>query len=87
MAIDIDHIDHFVLTVASIEVTCDFYTRVLGMRVPRGRRSSRMARRSSSHSQRVIVTSLARDRRAISTSGSGPIDLRIVDLCTIPLKR
>ncbi|MEP3280498.1 MAG: VOC family protein [Stappiaceae bacterium] len=29
----IDRIDHFVLTVASIEATCDFYTRVLGMDV------------------------------------------------------
>lgn len=35
MAIAIDHIDHFVLTVASIDATCDFYTRVLGMRVQR----------------------------------------------------
>lgn len=26
-------IDHFVLTVASIETTCDFYSRVLGMDV------------------------------------------------------
>ena len=29
----IDGIDHFVLTVASIEVTCEFYCRVLGMSV------------------------------------------------------
>jgi len=29
----IDRIDHLVLTVRSIEATCDFYTRVLGMRV------------------------------------------------------
>jgi catechol 2,3-dioxygenase-like lactoylglutathione lyase family enzyme len=29
----IDRLDHFVLTVASIEQTCDFYTRVLGMEV------------------------------------------------------
>lgn len=28
-----DRIDHFVLTVASIDATCDFYSRVLGMRV------------------------------------------------------
>lgn len=28
-----DRIDHFVLTVASIDATCDFYARVLGMRV------------------------------------------------------
>jgi catechol 2,3-dioxygenase-like lactoylglutathione lyase family enzyme len=29
----IARLDHFVLTVASIEATCDFYTRVLGMEV------------------------------------------------------
>jgi catechol 2,3-dioxygenase-like lactoylglutathione lyase family enzyme len=29
--VKIDRIDHFVLTVADIEVTCDFYARVLGM--------------------------------------------------------
>jgi len=34
-AISIDRIDHFVLTVASIPATCDFYTRVLGMQVVR----------------------------------------------------
>ncbi len=31
----IDRIDHFVLTVANIEATCAFYTRVMGMRVVR----------------------------------------------------
>ncbi len=30
--ITIDHIDHFVLTVASIDASCDFFARVLGMR-------------------------------------------------------
>ncbi|WP_374200788.1 VOC family protein [Inquilinus sp. Marseille-Q2685] len=29
----IDHLDHLVLTVASIEATCDFYTQALGMQV------------------------------------------------------
>jgi catechol 2,3-dioxygenase-like lactoylglutathione lyase family enzyme len=29
----IDRLDHFVLTVADIERTCAFYTKVLGMRV------------------------------------------------------
>ncbi len=29
----IDRIDHFVLTVASIQATCEFYSRVLGMSV------------------------------------------------------
>ena len=27
----IDSVDHFVLTVADIDATCDFYARVLGM--------------------------------------------------------
>jgi catechol 2,3-dioxygenase-like lactoylglutathione lyase family enzyme len=31
--IRINRLDHFVLTVASIEATCDFYSRVLGMEV------------------------------------------------------
>ncbi len=31
--IRIDHLDHLVLTVASIDATCDFYARVLGMTV------------------------------------------------------
>jgi len=30
---NIDRIDHVVMTVRSIEATCDFYSRVLGMRV------------------------------------------------------
>ena len=29
----IDRIDHFVLTVADIEATCDFYSRALGFKV------------------------------------------------------
>lgn len=29
----IDRVDHFVLTVADIDATCDFYTHVLGMDV------------------------------------------------------
>jgi catechol 2,3-dioxygenase-like lactoylglutathione lyase family enzyme len=29
--VHIAHLDHLVLTVADIEATCDFYTRVLGM--------------------------------------------------------
>jgi catechol 2,3-dioxygenase-like lactoylglutathione lyase family enzyme len=30
---EIDRLDHLVLTVADIDQTCDFYTRVLGMEV------------------------------------------------------
>jgi catechol 2,3-dioxygenase-like lactoylglutathione lyase family enzyme len=33
MGFVIDRIDHLVLTVRDIATTCDFYTRVLGMRV------------------------------------------------------
>jgi catechol 2,3-dioxygenase-like lactoylglutathione lyase family enzyme len=33
--VKIERIDHFVLTVASIDVACAFYTRVLGMQVVR----------------------------------------------------
>ncbi|HKK30129.1 MAG TPA: VOC family protein [Alphaproteobacteria bacterium] len=32
MTIHVTHLDHFVLTVADIERTCDFYERVLGMK-------------------------------------------------------
>jgi catechol 2,3-dioxygenase-like lactoylglutathione lyase family enzyme len=32
-AMQIDHLDHLVLTVADIERSCDFYERVLGMEV------------------------------------------------------
>jgi catechol 2,3-dioxygenase-like lactoylglutathione lyase family enzyme len=31
--VHIDRLDHLVLTVADIDATCDFYTRVLGMTV------------------------------------------------------
>ncbi len=33
MAFTIDHLDHLVLTVADIDATIDFYTRILGMQV------------------------------------------------------
>ena len=33
MNLHIDRLDHLVLTVRDIDVSCDFYTRVLGMRV------------------------------------------------------
>jgi catechol 2,3-dioxygenase-like lactoylglutathione lyase family enzyme len=33
MPITIDRLDHLVITVASIETTCEFYSRVLGMQV------------------------------------------------------
>ncbi len=33
MPVRIDRLDHLVLTVASLEASCDFYTRTLGMQV------------------------------------------------------
>jgi catechol 2,3-dioxygenase-like lactoylglutathione lyase family enzyme len=32
MVMNVTHLDHFVLTVASIEATCSFYERVMGMK-------------------------------------------------------
>lgn len=43
----VDRIDHFVLTVGSIEATCDFYSRILGMEVEEfggGRRALKFGR-------------------------------------------
>lgn len=40
----VERIDHFVLTVRDIETTCDFYSRILGMKVEEfegGRKASR----------------------------------------------
>jgi catechol 2,3-dioxygenase-like lactoylglutathione lyase family enzyme len=45
--LELDHLDHLVLTVADLDATCDFYTRVLGMRVETfgaGRRALRFGR-------------------------------------------
>ncbi|GCE15535.1 ring-cleaving dioxygenase [Tengunoibacter tsumagoiensis] len=33
MVMQIDHLDHLVLTVQDIHVTCEFYSRILGMQV------------------------------------------------------
>jgi catechol 2,3-dioxygenase-like lactoylglutathione lyase family enzyme len=44
---EVSRVDHFVLTVRSIEATCDFYSRVLGMEVERfgdGRTALRFGR-------------------------------------------
>ncbi len=43
----VDWIDHFVLTVRSVDATCDFYSRVLGMEVEEfggGRRALKFGR-------------------------------------------
>jgi catechol 2,3-dioxygenase-like lactoylglutathione lyase family enzyme len=76
VTIGIDRLDHLVLTVASIESTCDFYTRVLGMQVSRfgeGRTALQFGR------QKINLHEVGREftpRAARATAGSG-------DLCLI----
>ena len=76
MTIRIDRVDHLVLTVASIEATCGFYSRVLGMQVTRfgeGRTAVTFGR------QKINLHEVGREfepRAARATAGSG-------DLCLI----
>lgn len=76
MTISIDRLDHLVLTVASIEATCEFYSRVLGMKVTRfgeGRTALTYGR------QKINLHEVGREfepRAARATAGSG-------DLCFI----
>ncbi|MBK0400503.1 VOC family protein [Limibaculum sp. M0105] len=50
----IDRIDHFVLTVASLDATCDFYSRVLGMKVETFRPADGTERRALSFGRQKI---------------------------------
>jgi catechol 2,3-dioxygenase-like lactoylglutathione lyase family enzyme len=76
MTLQIDRLDHLVLTVASIDDTCDFYTRVLGMEVSRfgeGRTALKFGR------QKINLHEVGKEfvpRAAHATAGSG-------DLCLI----
>lgn len=76
MSIKIDRLDHLVLTVASIDATCEFYARVLGMEVTRfgeGRTALTFGR------QKINLHEVGREfvpRAAHATAGSG-------DLCLI----
>jgi catechol 2,3-dioxygenase-like lactoylglutathione lyase family enzyme len=77
----IERLDHLVLTVADIERTCDFYTRVLGMEVIRfgeGRTALRFGRQKINLHPANEIPDLVADK---PTPGSG-------DLCfitTVPL--
>jgi catechol 2,3-dioxygenase-like lactoylglutathione lyase family enzyme len=82
MTIRIDRLDHLVLTVASIDATCEFYARVLGMEVLRfGERRTALA----FGRQKINLHEVGREfapRASCATAGSG-------DLCLIsafPLK-
>lgn len=74
-AVVIDRIDHLVLTVASVEATCDFYGRVLGMEVVTfddGRKALRFG------AQKINLHETGREflpRAARPTPGSGDICL------------
>ena len=76
VTIRIDRLDHLVLTVASIDATCEFYTRVLGMEKARfgeGRTALKFGR------QKINLHEVGREfvpRAARATAGSG-------DLCLI----
>lgn len=50
----IDRIDHLVLTVASLDATCDFYSRVLGMKVETLRPGDGTERRALSFGRQKI---------------------------------
>lgn len=72
----IDRLDHLVLTVADIARTCDFYTRVLGMEVVHfgeGRTALRFGRQKINLHPADRIPSLMADK---PTPGSG-------DLCFI----
>ncbi len=72
----IDGIDHVVLTVKDIEATCDFYSRVLGMEIVsfgRGRKALHFG------AQKINLQQVGRESTLIAdkpTSGSG-------DLCFV----
>jgi len=76
MTVEIDRLDHLVLTVASIDATCEFYARVLGMEVTRfgeGRTALSFGR------QKINLHEVGREfvpRAARATAGSG-------DLCLV----
>jgi catechol 2,3-dioxygenase-like lactoylglutathione lyase family enzyme len=74
--VNIARLDHLVLTVADIERTCAFYTRVLGMEVVRfgeGRTALRFGRQKINLHQIDAIPGLVADQ---PTPGSG-------DLCFI----
>lgn len=91
----LDHLDHFVLTVRDIETTCDFYTRVLGMEVitfGAGRKALGFGR------QKINLHQAGQEfepKAALPTPGSGDLCfitttplteiLEHLQACTVPL--
>jgi len=78
LAMQIERLDHLVLTVADVERTCEFYQRVLGLEpitFGEGRRALRFGQQKINLHQVGRLSSLVADR---PTAGSG-------DLCFITL--
>lgn len=79
----VETIDHFVLTVRSIEATCDFYSRVLGMEVEEfegGRRALKFGR------QKINLHQVGKEfepKATEPTPGSGDFCL----VTDVPLER
>ncbi len=78
----VDGIDHFVLTVRSIEATCDFYSRVLGMEVEEfdGRHALKFGR------QKINLHQAGKEfepKADVPTPGSGDFCL----ITDVPLER
>lgn len=75
MSIRIDRLDHLVLTVASIDATCEFYATALGMQVSRfgeGRTALHFGR------QKINLHEVGNEfvpRAAHATAGSGDVCL------------
>lgn len=76
MSVKIDRLDHLVLTVASIDASCEFYRRVLGMQIAHfgeGRTALTFGR------QKINLHEIGKEfvpRAAHATAGSG-------DLCLV----
>jgi catechol 2,3-dioxygenase-like lactoylglutathione lyase family enzyme len=75
----IDHLDHLVLTVADLDATTDFYSRLLGVEVvtfAEGRVAIRFG------SQKINLHQLGREfdpKAARPTSGSGDLEVGFGD--------
>ena len=56
MTLQIDSLDHLVLTVRDLQTTCDFYQRVLGMQVVHfGQGRTALTKVHHLHSQHTLV--------------------------------
>jgi catechol 2,3-dioxygenase-like lactoylglutathione lyase family enzyme len=80
--VQLDRLDHLVLTVRDIEATCDFYTRILGMEVVifgQGRTSLRFG------AQKINLHQVGREFEPKARNpGPGTADLCFLTLVPLP---